>query len=383
MRTIGVISVARSDYGIYLPVLRRIETEPQLQLLLYASGMHLSPEFGLTVGQIESDGFAIHDRVEMLLSSDNAEGVAKSMGLGTLGFAQSFGRERPDLLLVLGDRFEMHSAVVAAVAFKIPVAHIHGGELSEGAIDDSLRHSITKLSHLHFVSNEIHARRVMQMGEEPWRILVSGAPSLDNLKATKLLTKQQLEQQFNLKLEAPFLLVTVHPTTLEPDDTQQHVHDLLLALAECGLPTVFTYPNADAQGRMIIESIKEFSANRNDCQIVANLGTQGWFSLMNLAAAMIGNSSSGLLEAPSFGLPVVNIGSRQRGRLRAQNVIDVGYSRSEIVAGISRAIEPDFRARLAHLVNPYGDGHAADRIVKTLRDVQINDKLLLKRFHDQ
>ena len=383
MRTIGVVSVARSDYGIYLPVLRRIEADPKLQLLLYVSGMHLSPEFGLTVRGIEADGFAIHERVEMLLSADDAEGAAKSMGLGTLGFAQSFGRQRPDLLLVLGDRFEMHSAVVAAVPFKIPVAHIHGGELSEGAIDDALRHSITKLSHLHFVSNEDHARRVVQMGEEPWRVLVSGAPSLDNLAATRLLTKEQLEQEFKLKLAAPFLLVTFHPTTLEPEETETHVRNLLSALHECGLPTVFTYPNADAQGRMIIELIKDFSAKRNNSQIVPNLGTQGWFSLMNIAAAMVGNSSSGLLEAPSFRLPVVNIGSRQRGRLRARNVIDVGYTRPEIVAGISRAIEPDFRAKLAEIVNPYGDGNAAERIVPTLRDIEINDKLLVKRFHDQ
>ncbi len=383
MRTIGVVSVARSDYGIYLPVLRRIAADPELQLWLYVTGMHLSPEFGLTVSQIEADGFAIHERVEMLLSSDEAEGAAKSMGLGTLGFAQCFGRQRPDLLLVLGDRFEMHSAVVAAVPFKIPVAHIHGGELTEGAIDDALRHSITKLSHLHFVSNEDHARRVVQMGEDPWRVLVSGAPSLDNLKDTKLLTKQQLEQHFNLKLEEPFLLVTFHPTTLEPEDTQQHVRNLLAALDECGKRIVFTYPNADAHGRMIIELIKHFSAHRTNSQIVTNMGTQGWFSLMNIAAAMVGNSSSGLLEAPSFGLPVVNIGSRQRGRLRAKNVIDVGYSQAEIVAGISQATAPDFRAKLVEIVNPYGDGKAAEKIVPALRDIEINDKLLLKRFHDQ
>ena len=383
MRTIGVVSVARSDYGIYLPVLRRIEAEPEFKLLLYVSGMHISPEFGLTVRRIESDGFTIHERIEMLLSSDSPEGVSNSMGLGTLGFAQSFGRQRPDLLLVLGDRFEMHSAVVAAVPFKMPVAHIHGGELSEGAIDDGLRHSITKLSHLHFVSNEAHARRVRQMGEEPWRIVVSGAPSLDNLKATTLLTRDQLERQFNLRLEAPFLLVTYHPTTLEPEETQKQVTDLLLALDDCGMPTVFTYPNADAQGRMIIELIREFVANRNDSQVVANLGTQGWFSLMNLAAAMVGNSSSGILEAPSFELPVVNIGTRQRGRLRAENVIDVGYSRSEIRVAILCAVAPGFRAKLTGLVNPYGDGQAADRIVQTLREVEINNKLLLKHFHDQ
>jgi UDP-hydrolysing UDP-N-acetyl-D-glucosamine 2-epimerase len=383
MRTIGVVTVGRSDYGIYLPILRRIEADADLQLLLYVSGMHLSPEFGLTVEQIEADGFAIHERVEILLSSDSAEGVSKSMGLGTIGFAQTFGRQRPDVLLVLGDRFEMHAAAIAAVPFKIPVAHIHGGELSEGAIDDALRHSITKMSHLHFVSTEDYARRVIQMGEDPWRVLVSGAPSLDNLKSTKLLTRQELEQQFDLDLEESFLLVTYHPVTLESDETQKHVIDLLLALAESGMATVFTYPNADAQGRMIIDLITEFSAKHENSRVVANLGTQGWFSLMKIAAAMVGNSSSGIIEAASFGLPVVNIGNRQRGRLRAANVIDAGYSQSEIAAAISRAVQPDFRAGLANLVNKYGDGQAADRIVESLRNAEIGDKLLLKRFYDQ
>lgn len=383
MRRIGVVTVGRSDYGIYLPILRRIEADADLQLLLYVSGMHLSPEFGFTVEQIEADGFAIHERVEMLLSSDSAEGVSKSMGLGTIGFAQTFGRQRPDILLVLGDRFEMHAAAIAAVPFKIPVAHIHGGELSEGAIDDALRHSITKMSHLHFVSTEDYARRVIQMGEEPWRVLVSGAPSLDNLRSTKLLTRQELEQQFNLSLEKPFLLVTFHPVTLEPDETHKHVNDLLLALGESGMATVFTYPNADAQGRMIIDLITEFSAKQKNSHIVANLGTRGWFSLMKIAAAMVGNSSSGIIEAASFGLPVVNIGNRQRGRLRAANVIDVGYSQSEIAAAIARAVQADFCAGLANIVNPYGDGQAADRIVESLRNAEISDKLLLKRFHDQ
>ena len=383
MRTIGVVTVGRSDYGIYLPILKRIETEPDLRLLLYVGGMHLSPEFGLTVEEIESDGFAIHERVEMLLSSDNAEGVSKSMGLGTVGFAQAFGRQRPDLLLVLGDRFEMHSAVVAAVPFKIAVAHIHGGELSEGAIDDALRHSITKISHLHFVSTERYAQRVIQMGEEPWRVMVSGAPALDNLKATELLTRQELEQRFDLSLQSPFLLVTYHPVTLEPDETRTHVNNLLHALGESGMATIFTYPNADAQGRMIIELIKEFSAKQENSYIVANMGTRGWFSLMKLAAAMVGNSSSGIIEASSFALPVVNIGNRQRGRLRPANVIDVGGSQAEIRDAISCAVHPDFRAKLANLSNPYGDGRAADRIVQVLRDVELNDKLLLKRFHEQ
>jgi UDP-hydrolysing UDP-N-acetyl-D-glucosamine 2-epimerase len=382
MRTIGAVTVGRSDYGIYLPILRQIRAERDLRLLLYVSGMHLSPEFGSTATAIESDGFDIQERVEMLLSSDTPEGTAKSMGLGTIGFAQAYTRQRPDILLVLGDRFEMHAAVVAALPLKVPVAHIHGGELSEGAIDDALRHSITKMSHLHFVSTDLYAQRVIQMGEEPWRVVVSGAPALDNLTTIELLSRAKLEQQFGLNLREPFLLVTYHPVTLEHEKTEAHMRDLLSALDALGMAVVFTYPNSDMGGRLIISLIEEFANQHLNAQVVVNLGTQGYFSMMKLAAAMVGNSSSGIIEAASFKLPVVNVGNRQRGRLRPRNVIDVGSSQAEISAGIKRAIQPDFRAQLADLVNPYGDGHAAERIVQTLRGVELDDKLLLKHFHE-
>lgn len=382
MRTIGVVTVARSDYGIYLPVLRRILAEPDLRLHLIVSGMHLSPEFGLTVNAIESDGIEVGERVEMLVSSDTPEGVAKSMGLGTIGFSQAYTRRRPDVLLVLGDRFEMHAAVVAALPFGIPVAHIHGGELSEGAIDDALRHSITKMSHLHFVSTETYSRRVIQMGEEPWRVVLSGAPALDNLKTIELLSRSELENQLGLNLRDLFLLVTYHPVTLEPEEIEAQTRQLLSALDELGMPVVFTYPNADAHGRLIIRLIEQFTSQHENAWIAVNLGTQAYFSAMKLAAAMVGNSSSGIIEAPSFRLPVVNIGNRQRGRLRARNVIDVGYSSPEIVAGVKRAIDPAFRESLGSLVNPYGDGHAAEKIIAMLRSVELNDKLLLKHFHE-
>jgi len=382
MKTIGVVTVGRSDYGIYLPILKRIQADPDLRLRLYVSGMHLAPEFGSTVTTIESDGFEINERIEMPLSSDTPEGVAKAMGLGTIGFAQAYAQQRPDILLVLGDRFEMHAAVVAALPLKIPVAHIHGGELSEGAIDDAMRHSITKMSHLHFVSAEPHARRVVQMGEEPWRVVVSGAPALDNLKMIDLLSRSELEEQFGLHLREPFLLVTYHPVTLEYEQVEPQMHELLSALDALGIALVFTYPNADMGGRLIIRLIERFASQHENARVAVNLGTQAYFSIMALAAAMVGNSSSGIIEAASFKLPVVNIGNRQRGRLRADNVIDVGYSQAEISAGIKRAMQPEFRAELADLVNPYGDGQASKRIVETLRAVELNDKLLMKHFHD-
>jgi UDP-hydrolysing UDP-N-acetyl-D-glucosamine 2-epimerase len=325
VKTIGVVTVARSDYGIYLPVLQKIQADPELKLQLIVAGMHLSPEFGLTVQTIEADGFEVSDRVEMLLSSDSPEAVSKSMGMGTIGFAQVFGRSRPDVLLVLGDRFEMHSAAIAALPFKMPVAHIHGGELTEGAIDNAMRHSMTHLSHIHFVTTEESRVRVMQLGEEESRVVLSGAPSLDNLHLTKLLGKEELEAQFGWSLTAPPLLVTYHPVTLEFEQTEWQVKELLAALEDCDRPLIFTGSNADTGGRIVGDLVREFADGRSQTWLVDNLGTTRYFSLMACAAAMVGNSSSGIIEAPSFGLPVVNIGSRQQGRTRGANVIDVGY----------------------------------------------------------
>lgn len=382
-RTIGVVSAGRADYAICLPVLRRIRADSDLRLHLIISGMHLSPEFGLTVDSIVADGFEIGDRVEMLLSSDTPEGIAKSMGLGTIGFAQLYARFRPDILVVLADRFEMHAAALAALPFRIPVAHIEGGDLTEGAIDDALRHCITKLSHLHFVSTEEYARRVVQLGEEPWRVTVSGAPSLDNLKSLKLLTVSELERKYGISLHPPPLLVTFHPVTLEYEHTHQQISDLLEALKTFDLPIIFTMPNADTSGRVIAQAIKEFAGDHPSRCFVKNLGTRDYLSMMAYAGVMVGNSSSGIIEAPSLGLPVVNIGTRQRGRTRAANVIDVGYGRQEITDAINKALQPTFRNGLRDLVNPYGAGDAAALIVERLKTVPLTEEgILSKKFHD-
>lgn len=383
MRTIGVVTVARSDYGIYLPLLRKIQAEPQLRLHLMVSGMHLSPEFGMTVESIEADGFEIAERIEMLLSSDTPEGIAKSMGLGTVGFAQAYSRCRPDLLLVLGDRFEMHAAAVAALPFKIPVVHIHGGEITEGAIDDALRHSITKLSHLHFVATEEYLKRVLQMGEEPWRVIISGAISLDNLGCMDLLERDELGAQLGICLDQDPLIVTYHPVTLEYEETEQQVHELLSALGESDLPVIFTKPNADTGGRVITRLVEDFIHNYPESHLVDSLGTLRYFSLMACAAAMVGNSSSGIIEAASFGLPVVNIGTRQQGRTRAPNVIDVTNNRQDIVDGISKAASPLFHASLQGMANPYTTGaSASDVVVRRLMEVPLDQRLIIKRFVD-
>lgn len=383
---VGVVTVARSDYGIYLPVLRAIQAEPSLRLGLYVSGAHLSPEFGLTVREIEKDGFNIVERVEMLLSSDSAEGISKAMGLGLIGFAQAFARTRPDLLLVLGDRFEMHAAALAALPFRIPIAHLHGGELTEGAIDDALRHSMTKLSHLHFVATADYARRVIQLGEAPARVIVSGAPSLDQLRQTRLLTRNEFAERFHIALPEVFLLVTYHPVTLEYEQTEWQIQQLLAALRQTGLPVLFTMPNADTNGRIIRDYIRQYVAAQVDspmpAHVVENLGTQGYASAMRMATAMVGNSSSGIAEAPWFKLPVVNIGNRQRGRVRADNIIDTDYSAESIYLGIKLALTLEFQTSLVNMNQPLGDGYAAQKIVKVLLNSVAQPNLYMKLFHD-
>jgi UDP-N-acetylglucosamine 2-epimerase (non-hydrolysing)/GDP/UDP-N,N'-diacetylbacillosamine 2-epimerase (hydrolysing) len=344
--------------------------------------MHLSQRFGMTVKAIEADGFEIAERVKMLSNSDDPAAIAKSMARGTAGFAEVYARSRPDILVVLGDRFESHAAALAALPFKIPIAHIHGGELTEGAIDDALRHSMTKLSHLHFAATKEYGRRLVQMGEEPWRVTVSGAPSLDNLASVKRLTIAELKSRFCLCLTPETLLVTFHPATLEYEDAGRQAEELLAALKASGRPVVFTMSNADTGGQVIREHIRRFVLAEPSAQAVENLGTEGYFSVLALCTAMVGNSSSGLLEAPSFGLPVVNVGSRQSGRVRGRNVIDVGCGREEIGAGIRRATDPAFRKSLQDLANPYGDGNAAQRIVAKLAEVPLSGRLLLKHFHD-
>jgi UDP-hydrolysing UDP-N-acetyl-D-glucosamine 2-epimerase len=383
VRNIAVVTVARSDYGIYLPVLREIEAQEDLGLHVIAGGMHLSPEFGMTVRGIESDGFDVEECVEMLLSSDSPLGVSTSIGLGVIGFAQAYARCRPDLIVVLGDRFEMHAAALAALPLRIPLAHINGGELTEGAMDDALRHSITKLSHLHFVTTETYARRVMQLGEEPWRVFVTGAPSLDNLRTFEPLDRRDLEAHIGLPLDQPPLLITYHPVTLDEEGGEHwQVAELLSALRDFDRPLVFTMPNADAGGRAIAATIGEFIGRQRRARLVVNAGTRVYFSLMACAAAMVGNSSSGIIEAASFGLPVVNIGSRQRGRLRAENVIDVENDHGGIADGIRRACDPAFRERLRDMPNPYGSGEAARHIVHVLRTMPLDARLIQKRFFD-
>jgi UDP-N-acetylglucosamine 2-epimerase (non-hydrolysing)/GDP/UDP-N,N'-diacetylbacillosamine 2-epimerase (hydrolysing) len=382
MRTIAVVTGARADYGLLRPVMNRILAEDGLQLNLLVTGMHLSEKFGMTANEIESDGFDIAARVPIPMTGGAAGDISRAIGEGTLGFGEVFQQNKPDILLVLGDRFEILAAVVAALPFRIPIAHLHGGELTFGALDESMRHAITKMSHLHFVATDEYARRVIQMGEEPWRVTVSGAPGLDNLNQIERLSKPDWESRFGATLHDDLLLVTFHPVTLEVDQTDFHIEELLAALESSGFPTLFTMANADPGGQVINTAIESFVQQNENAQLVDNLGTQGYFTAMQHARAMVGNSSSGIIEAPSFGLPVVNIGSRQDGRTRAANVIDVGYNRDSILTAILQANDPAFRDSLRGLTNPYGDGHATTRIVDKLKSVALDKTLIVKTFHD-
>lgn len=376
-----MVTTSRADYGILRPILRALDAAPDLELRLVVSGTHLLRDFGRTVDAIERDGFTVAERLDVLLASDDPLGIAKSIGVAVSTFADYWARARPDLIFVTGDRFEMHAAALAALPFGIPVAHLHGGEVTAGAIDDALRHGLTKLSHLHFTATADAAERVIHLGEEPWRVTVCGAPSLDDLRAEPRLDAAALGERLGFSLTPAPLLVTFHPVTLQHERTAAQIDELLAALETSGLAVIFTLPNADTSGRVVRDRIERYAAAHPGAHICDNLGPL-YFSLMAAAAAMAGNSSSGIIEAASFGLPVVNVGDRQRGRLRDRNVIDAPPERSAIGAAIRRACSPAFRASLRGLVNPYGRGDAARTIVERLRGVALDDGLRMKLFYD-
>ncbi|MBI5461121.1 MAG: UDP-N-acetylglucosamine 2-epimerase (hydrolyzing) [Gammaproteobacteria bacterium] len=382
---ICIVTGSRADYGLLRPLMAALRDAPDFTLQVLATGMHLAPEFGLTYQAIEADGFGIDAQVEMLLSSDTARGVAKSVGLGVIGCADALAALQPDLLLVLGDRFEILAAVQAALFARIPVAHIAGGDLTEGAVDDAIRHSITKMAHLHFVTNDDAARRVRQLGEDPRAIFTVGSPGIDNLKDTPLLDRAHLEAALDLRLRARNLLVTFHPSTLEATPADTQLRELFAALDSFGpeLGLIFTKPNADMGGRDLARAIDDYVATREQAAAFTSLGNQRYYSAIAQVDAVVGNSSSGLYEVPSFGKPTVNIGDRQKGRLRATSVIDCAPIRAAIRAAIETALTRDCR----DVVNPYGDGQAVERILNVLRAMLRQpldtDALVQKHFFDQ
>ncbi len=376
-RRIGVLTTSRADYShLYWP-LRVLQGQPDVELGVFALGPHLSPRFGSTITEVERDGFPLQARIECLLSSDTDTGMAKTIGLAILSLADALTAWRPDILLLIADRYEMLAPAAVALALRIPMAHIEGGEVSQGAIDDAVRNALTKLSHIHFTSTETARRRVLALGEEAWRVHRAGAPSLDHLRRSKLLTRAQLEERLGLALDSPTLLAAWHPVTILRD-TNAEAEALFAALAATPGQLIFCHPNTDAGSHALIERVRSLAAARANTHLFVNLDAVSYWSLLQSVEVLIGNSSSGIMEAASLGLPVVNVGIRQQGRERARNVIDAPAQADAIRAAIARALQPDFRKDLAGMTNPYGDGTASETIARVLRTVSL-DGLLIKQ----
>ncbi len=376
-KKIAVFTGTRAEYGLLFWLLKDIDVDPELQLQLLVSGMHLSPEFGETYKQIEKDGFNIDEKVEILLSSDTSIGTAKSIGLGVLGFSDALERLDPDVLVILGDRFEALAAAQTAMILRIPILHIHGGEITEGAYDDAIRHAITKFSYLHATTTDEYRQRVIQLGEAPERVRNVGAIGLDYLSRAELLTVEQLSQSLEFQLTRPFFLVTYHPVTLAEESPVESFQNLLSALDD--FPEhqiIITYPNADDGGRKIIPILEAY-ASKNPERVLAipSLGQLRYLSAVKLAAAVIGNSSSGIIEVPAFDVPTVNIGMRQKGRLAAKSVLSVSPEKEAIKNGVDKAISSTFK----DVDNPYGRGNASKQIIEMIKSIQFDP---CKRFYD-
>ena len=384
MRKIAVVTGTRAEYGLLYWVIKSIHEDPEFELQLIVTGTHLSPEFGLTIKEIEQSGFPIAERVEMLLSSDTETAIVTSMGLGMIGFAKAYEKLNPDFLLVLGDRFEILSAVAAAVPFRIAVAHIHGGETTEGAMDELFRHAITKMSHIHFTSTLKYAQRIIQMGEDPENVFSFGAPGLDSIFKLDLLDKQKLAQEFMLPVEKNWGIITYHPVTLEKDGARIQIQELLKAVEKIPeIYWIFTLPNADTESRIIIKIIEDYvQRNTEKSKLFESLGQLNYLSLLKNTIVMVGNSSSGIIEAPSFKLPVVNIGNRQKGRIKTINVIEVPLCEEKFIEkAIKKAISEHYKDSLKGIKNPYGNGKTSEKIIKTLKNV-LFPNLIKKQFYD-
>jgi len=382
MRKICVITGTRAEYGLLRWVMQGIKDDQELTLQVIATGMHLSPEFGLTYREIEQDGFRIDRKVEMLTSSDTPVGIAKSMGLGMIGFADALNELRPDLIVVLGDRFEIFSAVAAALVARIPVAHLHGGESTEGLIDEAIRHSITKMSHLHFVAVEEYRQRVIQLGEQPESVFLVGGLGIDNIKRLKLLDRAELEASLGFKLGQKNLLITFHPVTLEKATAANQMAELLVALAELqDTQLIFTLPNADTDGRALIRMVEQFVAQHANARAYTSLGQLRYLSCIAHVDGVLGNSSSGLAEVPSFKKGTINIGDRQRGRLQAASVINCEPTRLSIAAALKILYSTDFQVSLSQVRNPYGEGGASEKIIAVIKSIALDD-VLKKHFYD-
>ena len=382
MKKICVVTGSRAEYGLLRWVMEGILKSPFLELQLVVTGMHLSPEFGLTYTEIEGDGFHIDRKVEMLLSSDTPVGLSKSMGVGMIGFADALSEVKPDLLLVLGDRYEIFAAVSAAMVARIPVAHLHGGETTEGAFDEAIRHSITKMSHFHFVAAEEYRKRVIQLGEHPERVFQIGGLGVDNILKMKLLEREELEVALGFEFREKNLLITFHPVTLEHGTSVGQMDELLSALEKLDdTLLIITMPNSDTDGRVLFKMIEEFVVKHPHAKSFISLGQLRYLSCIKNVDGVIGNSSSGLAEVPSFKKATINIGDRQRGRLKAESIIDCEPNKKSINNAIHKLYSSEFKEKLDTVENPYGSGGASEAIVNKLESVSL-DGILKKTFYD-
>lgn len=385
MKRIGIMTGTRAEYGLLKPLMQEINKDNDLELYLIVSGMHLSPEFGMTYKEIEEDGFEINAKVEMLLSSDSPAGISKSIGLGVIGFADEFQRADLDMLILLGDRYEALSAAISAMVMRIPIAHLHGGELTEGAIDEGIRHSITKMSYLHFTSTEQYRNRVIQLGENPERVFYVGALGVENIKKINLMTKEELERSIHFEIDENTVVVTYHPVTLENNTVEEQFLNLLKVLdRNPKIRMIFTKANADTNGRIVNELIDKYAAQNSEraCAFMS-LGQKRYLSALKYCRIVIGNSSSGIIEAPSFGKPIINIGDRQKGRICAGSVINCGYTQQEIQQAMETALTEEFENKARNCRNPYEKENTAANIISVIKDYLLNDKIKLKKgFYD-
>ncbi|ODS41271.1 MAG: UDP-N-acetyl-D-glucosamine 2-epimerase, UDP-hydrolysing [Candidatus Altiarchaeales archaeon WOR_SM1_79] len=379
-RKICVVTGTRAEYGILKPVMKAIKNSPTLELSVIVTGMHLAQQFGYTLREIEKDGFRINAKVDMLLDSNTGTAMSKSIGNGIISIAQALDIIKPDIILILGDRIEPLAAVIAGAYMNIPVAHIHGGDSANAGLDEYARHAITKLAQIHFPATKESANRIVKMGEDPSNVFVVGAPGLDSILNENLIEPTELSEKYKLELLKPIILVIQHPVTTEVEDAPNQIRETLEAIIELEHQTILIYPNADAGGRKMIEVIKEYE-RYPFIKTFKSIPHKEYLSLMNITRVMVGNSSGGIIEAPSFGLPVVNVGSRQEGRQRAENVIDVDYDKEQIKAAIKKALyDESFKRKVKKCKNPYGDGKAAVRITDILSKIKIDKKLLQKRL---
>lgn len=382
-RKICIITGSRAEYGLLYWLMKEIQSDPDLELQIIATGMHLSSEFGFTYRQIEKDSFKINKKIEMLLSSDTPIGISKSMGLGMIGFSDAYADLKPDIVTLLGDRFEILSAAASALIARIPIAHLHGGEATEGAFDEAIRHAITKMSHLHFTATEEYKRRVIQLGESPARVFNVGGLGIDNIKKLKLMNRNELEDSINFKLGPKNLMITFHPVTLENATAGGQFQNLLDALDELdNTRFIFTQPNADTEGRVLIRMIDEY-VHKSSHKAIAfvSLEQLRYLSAMQFVDGVVGNSSSGLIEAPTFKIGTINIGDRQRGRIKADSVIDCEPMKESILSAIRKLYSKEFQTKIKDVKNPYGEGGAAEKIRKVIKEVDLTD-ILKKRFYD-